>query len=106
MKVETTVERAKMVRNNGYISLKEACKYFPGRTGEPLCLAAMYRWTTKGCRGVKLRTAQLGAVRCTREEWIEDFFEKLTEKAGTRDPMPTPSSRQQEVERELDAIGI
>lgn len=48
-------------------------------------VATIYRWTGRGCRGVRLRYVQRGATRCTTRAWLEDFFERLT-RAGQ--PVP------------------
>jgi hypothetical protein len=57
------------------------------RTGKKISLQAVYRWSTSGCRGVVLRTIQMGGTRCTTRRWLAEFFAALT---ARRDGTPTP----------------
>jgi hypothetical protein len=77
-----------------------------------LCLhvATLYRWTTRGCRGVPLRYVQRGATRCTTREWLEEFFDELTlaspksrSPLGDRRGFPTIRSAKQFAERASEA---
>ena len=62
------------------ITLKQAAASLPRRrAGRPTSVATLYRWTTRGCRGVRLRYTQVGCTRCTTGEWLLDFFGQLTE---------------------------
>ncbi len=53
-----------------YIPLLELAKQLPQRPH----LATLYRWATRGIRGVKLKTYKVGRVRCTTREDAERFF--------------------------------
>ena len=94
--------------DEGYITLKEAAKLFPGHEEDkPICLQAIYRWSTKGLKGILLQTVQLGSKRCTKQEWIDEFIKKLTEQIGvSRKATPRNNDRQEAVNRELDAIRV
>jgi hypothetical protein len=55
-----------------------------------LHIASVYRWTGRGCRGVRLRYVQRGGTRCTSRNWLEAFFAELT--AAGRAPPPPPDA--------------
>lgn len=80
-------------------------------------LATIYRWTSYGCRGEKLRYIQRGATRVTTHEWLDEFFERLTDSRSHRDtpqetapqsaPLRTTVQRKKAVDcagRKLDEI--
>ena len=35
---------------------------------------SIHRWTTRGRNGVKLRSVIINGVRCTKREWVNEFF--------------------------------
>jgi hypothetical protein len=94
------------------ITLRQAAAELPRRrAGRKTHVSCVYRWTTAGCRGVRLRYAQCGATRCTSRAWLREFFDALT--AATMPAGATPlrasARRQQELARvdaELDARGV
>lgn len=64
--------------------------------GERVHKSAIYRWTQRGLRGVRLRTTFAGGHRRTCETWIREFFEAVTQAADGGNSLPSePSSRQQ-----------
>ncbi|TWT69345.1 DUF1580 domain-containing protein [Crateriforma conspicua] len=79
-------------------------------TGERPHPSTIYRWATRGLKGVKLRTAFAGGHRRTTEQWIREFFANITEAVdGEAVDPPTPSNRKREINRaaaELDEAGI
>lgn len=103
-----------------YIPLtRVAAEIPPRRRGRRMNVSTLYRWTTSGCRGVRLRYIQVGATRCTTRSWLDEFFAALTQ-ASVHGPTPAgissgaaslriPRSRRLAIERasrELDALGI
>jgi hypothetical protein len=42
-----------------------------------MAASTLYRWTTNGCRGVKLEFVQIGGTRCTTKEALQRFFEAI-----------------------------
>lgn len=48
------------------------------RGGKKVNVAMLYRWSTRGLRGVKLETIQIGGTRCTSDEALQRFFERLS----------------------------
>lgn len=92
------------------VSLNEARASLPGRrSGKRPTLACMYRWSTKGCRGVILETIQVGATRCTSREALQRFFDRLTTQLTIGTQQPSLRSKNEEsdesAERRLAAAG-
>jgi len=94
------------------LTLKRAAESLPRRRrGRKTHLATLYRWTMSGCRGVVLESIQIGATRCTSQEALQRFFERLTEANRVRDgPLPSRSlcqrRRQSEAAaKELERLG-
>jgi hypothetical protein len=56
------------------IPLQEASRLLP----KSLHVATLYRWASRGVRGVRLRTLCVGRARCTTEQWLAEFFEQIT----------------------------
>jgi hypothetical protein len=68
-----------------YLPLREVPDEMPPRRrGSKLALATLYRWSgPRGCKGIILRTVQIGCSRVTTRRWLLVFFEALA--AKTRD---------------------
>ncbi len=65
------------------ITLREACPLFrPAANGKPVHISRLYRYTTHGCRGVRLEWLQCGGTRCTTVQSVHRFFRRLTEVLG------------------------
>ena len=74
------------------VSLTEATAILPRRrSGRKPNIATLYRWTTAGCRGIKLEYLQVGATRCTSHEALQRFFDALTAQAEPNTVCSTPS---------------
>src|SRR4051794_8032975 len=72
------------------IPLRDVPALLPrGRGGKRVHIATLYRWTDRGCRGVRLRHVQCGATRATTRQWLADFLAALTA-AGSAPPVPSP----------------
>jgi len=90
------------------ICLSEAPRHLPRRDGRAFSLATVYRWSLKGCRGVRLETLQIGGRRHTSMEALQRFAEQLTSGQKTPEPVIIPIRREREIEaaeRELIAHG-
>ncbi|MCC7421910.1 MAG: DUF1580 domain-containing protein [Planctomycetaceae bacterium] len=75
MGIDPSVEEA--------ITLPQATKLLPHRRGgKKANVATLYRWTSTGCKGVKLEFIQIGGSRCTSREALHRFFERLTAAAN------------------------
>ena len=73
-------------------------------TGDKPNPSTIFRWHSRGLKGVKLQTAFAGGHRRTNETWIRQFFDAVTEAADG--PKVTPAITEGSVDRELDAAGI
>jgi hypothetical protein len=66
------------------------------RCGKRVHVATLFRWTSRGCRGVRLRFEQVGATRCTTREWLAEFFDALTRRSQpeeiSTETRPTPAT--------------
>ena len=72
------------------------------RRGRKVHRSSVYRWSTKGCRGVQLESLQCAATRCTSRAALQRFFERLSNvRQGT------PRQRQNDkAARRLQELGI
>jgi hypothetical protein len=82
------------------------------RRGRKIHVSTLFRWTTRGCRGVILESIQVGGTRCTSVEALQRFYEGLTQSSGcssTPRICRPPSHRRREsiaAAKELEALGI
>src|SRR4051812_39705508 len=51
------------------------------RAEKRINVATFYRWASRGCRGVRLETLQVGGTRCTSREALQRFFERLSDRS-------------------------
>lgn len=98
------------LQTESLVSLSEACSLLPRRrAGKRPHIATLYRWSERGCRGVRLETLQIGGTRCTSREALQRFCETLTHGKPVSRPAEVTRRRQRELERvgrELQAAGI
>jgi hypothetical protein len=61
------------------ITLRQAAEELPRRrAGRKCALQTLYRWTSpRGCKGIVLRSTQVGCCRCTTRRWLGEFFAAL-----------------------------
>jgi len=60
-----------------------------GRSSGRIHISTVYRWASRGLRGVRLEILQVGGSKCTSIEALQRFFENLTpgsEKVGRELP--------------------
>jgi hypothetical protein len=89
------------------IPLTQAAAHVPRRRrGRKTSVSTLYRWASRGVRGVVLETLQIGGSRCTSLPALKRFFDRLSK---TANDMSTESKvavdRQAQIEqaeRELD----
>jgi hypothetical protein len=61
------------------LTLAQAANELPRRSrGRKTSTSTLYRWSTAGCRGVRLETIQIGGSRCTSRQALQRFFDSLT----------------------------
>lgn len=73
------------------VSLTEATKFKNNpvrRAGKRPCVSTFYRWATVGVRGVKLETIVCGGARCTTQQALQRFFDRLTGPDAADGPEP------------------
>jgi hypothetical protein len=63
------------------ISLKDACRYLGDITGKRLALTTVWRWCSKGCRGVRLESVCIGGRRYVTIPAIERFINRSIQPA-------------------------
>jgi hypothetical protein len=86
------------------VSLREACELLPRRrAGKKPAIETLYRWSLRGCRGVRLETVQIGGTRCTSREALQRFFDALTERADGANSATLPPTGCKQRLRELAA---
>ncbi len=87
------------ILSESVLSLTEAASSLPRRRkGKRPDVATLYRWSTVGCRGIRLETIQVGGCRCTSKEAMQRFFDALTaQSAGEPIPRPLPRTRRAKV---------
>lgn len=93
--------------NEELMSLSKAAKRCPTRPH----VATVWRWATRGCRGIQLETWAVGGKRFTTEEALERFMQRTTAAAVAGKPVDTNSTatRRRQIaaaEAELEADGI
>lgn len=61
------------------LSFGEAARYVGKLKGaKALSFQTLFRWATKGCRGVVLESLCIGGTRCTSKEALQRFFDGVT----------------------------
>lgn len=61
------------------LSFVEAARYVGKlKGGKALSFQSLFRWATKGCRGVVLESLCIGGTRCTSKEALQRFFDGVT----------------------------
>ena len=91
------------------LSLPVAAKSLPARrAGKKPHVSCLYRWTTRGCKGIVLESLQCGGTRVTSKEALARFFERLTY-PDSESARHTPARRRraaEHAERELEREGL
>lgn len=94
------------------IGFKQAADIAPRtRRGKKIHVSTFYRWTVKGCRGVRLEYIQIGGTRATSAEALQRFFDRLTEGSQSQEParplrsMIQRQKRSDAAARELEKLG-
>jgi hypothetical protein len=95
------------IATESVLTFRAAIKLLPRRRrGRSVNVATMYRWSQRGCRGVRLETIQVGGTRCTSIEAVQRFFEALSADADCPGAVNTSKSDLQAVLRECEQAGI
>lgn len=113
------------MKTEAVVTFAQAADELPRRRRGRKCSAStLYRWSTIGCRGIRLETIQVGGTRCTSREALQRFFDALAPDAKAdpsvadgvshsgsraRPGSRSPARRRRDTlqaERELEAAGI
>ena len=95
------------IKDEEVLTLKDAAAILPRRRrGRKPHISTIYRWATRGLKGLRLETLQIGGTLCTSVEALQRFFEQLTRSTPQDTP---PASRRRSIaqaESELNDAGI
>jgi len=88
------------------LSLAQAARSVPGRSGCGVHAATIWRWMQRGIRGVRLETILIGGIRYTSQEALHSFFNATTAAADGLPPVVKNAEHRQKAieaaERQLD----
>lgn len=88
------------------VSFSDACRYLPRRRqGRKIHASTLWRWGTRGLRGVRLELLKVGGQTCTSVEALQRFFDGL---AASNDETRCDykAKNHTSVEKELADFGI
>jgi alkylation response protein AidB-like acyl-CoA dehydrogenase len=76
------------IQHEHLLTFAEAAKLLPRRRARKKPhVATIYRWASRGLRGIALEAIQVGGTSCTSREALQRFFERLH--TAMRTPGPT-----------------
>jgi hypothetical protein len=85
------------------ITLCQATRLIPSaRNGKKTAVSTLFRWASKGVKGIRLETLQVGGAQRTSKQALTRFYQALSAKAGLLTEIPEQSSaakRQAEIDR-------
>lgn len=90
------------------LTLPQAAGLFPRRrAGSKVSTSTLWRWYTRGSRGVRLEVARVGGSVYTTRDAIRDFITARSIAGGAPvSQAPTPSTRSKRAMRELEKLGM
>jgi hypothetical protein len=77
--------------NENIITIGQATRLVPSRTGKRLHISTIHRWIAVGVRGVRLESIMVGGVRMTSVEALQRFSDRLSGNPRP-DAVPAPAS--------------
>jgi hypothetical protein len=87
------------------LTLTQAAALFPRRrAGSKLSTTTLWRWYSRGSRGVRLEVARVGGAVYTTRDAIRDFIQARSVAAVPQ--APAPSTRSKRAMRELEKLGM
>jgi len=91
------------ITTEALLSLSEAAKTLPGRPHA----SSIFRWLTRGVRGVRLESTLVGGRRYTSQEALVRFCAAITAAAADElAPVRTPARRERDFQRAEREMGI
>lgn len=86
------------------IALKDVPPLLPRRRrGRKPSFGCVWRWATRGCRGVRLETIRVGATLCTSKAALQRFCEALTAQDNSVNSPSPPIRTSRQRERQIAA---
>ena len=68
------------ILSDDVLRLSEAAKILPrGRSGKKVHVSTLWRWSSRGIRGVKLETVRMGGLIYTSRKALQGFFGQLNQ---------------------------
>lgn len=88
------------------IPLRDVPRCLPPRpNGKRLHISAVYRWTLRGVKGVRLETVKIGGTTYTSREAIQRFSERLSgANAAPQLVNPVSRARQRQLEQANETV--
>lgn len=72
-------------KNDNFLSFAQAAEAIPfRRAGRTIARTTLYRWATRGFRGVRLRTWRVGGARVTTQAALNHFIEQMSSAQPTQ----------------------
>jgi len=63
------------------LTLRDACRLVPGRTGKGIALSTLWRWIQRGYAGVRLDSIRIGTQRYVSRQSMQRFVRTINERA-------------------------
>jgi hypothetical protein len=88
------------------IAIRDVPRRLPPRpNGKLLHISAVYRWTLRGLKGVRLETVRIGGTTYTSREALQRFSERLTRVEPALEVVnPVSRARQQQIYRAMVTV--
>jgi len=100
------------IHHENVLTFSEAAKLLPRRrAGRKTHVSTLYRWASRGVRGIVLETLQIGGTSCTSKEALQRFFDHLQVtvrpvRASNLRPIRSPNKKVEDAERRLREEGF
>jgi len=90
------------------LTMPEAAALLPKRRGgAKVSLTSLWRWSTRGAKGVRLETVRVGSSVYTTRAALRRFIEaRSTAAGGAVAQVPAPTTRSRRAMRELEKLGM
>ena len=71
-----------------------------------ICRTTVYRWASRGIRGIVLPTLRVGGQKVTSEEALVDWLNRVSDRDAPSQASPTRRRRQQRTSSKLDQHNV